>query len=119
MNGDKKVSLLTKSTFLHNTKTASSKIAKDEIKNMKKEKKHPHGWCIALTEMLNCMLRYEEVYTDLICISISTMPLELRIGGVNVDTDQNIEDGSYTSSVFNHIHSNKVNLSQLINHTEY
>ena len=47
------------------------------------------------------------------------MPLELRIGGVKVDTDQNIEDGSYTSSVFNHIHSNKVNLSQCINHTEY
>ena len=69
--------------------------------------------------MLHCMLRYAEVYTNLICIEISAMPLELRIGGVKIDTDQNIEDGAYTSSVFNHNRSNKVDLSQWINHTEY
>ena len=69
--------------------------------------------------MLHCMLRYAEVNTNLICIEISAMPLELRIGGVKIDTDQNIEDGAYTSSVFNHNRSNKVDLSQWINHTEY
>ena len=39
MNGDKKGILVTKSTFLHNTKIASSKTAKDEIKNAKRDKK--------------------------------------------------------------------------------
>ena len=117
MNGDRKGGLVTKSTFLHNTKFASSKIAEDEIKNAKRDKKQPHGRIISLTEMLHCMLRCAEVYTNLICISISTMPQELSIGGVKVDTDKNIEDGAYTQSVSNHIRSNKVNLPPWINHT--
>ena len=43
------------------------------------------------------MIQYAEVYTSLISIAISTIPPELRIGGVKVDTDQNSKDGAYTS----------------------
>ena len=53
--------------------------------------------------MFHRMLRYAEVYTNLICIETSKIPLELRIGGVKVNTDQNIEDSAYTSSVSNNI----------------
>ena len=56
------------------------------------------------------MLSYADVYTNFICIAISTMPLELRIGGVKVDTDKNIKDGADISYVSNRIRSNKVNL---------
>ena len=112
MNGEKKGSLVTKSTFLHNTEIESSEISKDEINNEKRAKKTPHGRCISLNEMIHRMLRYAEVYMNLICVAISTMTLELHIGGVKVHTDQNIEDGEYASSVSNHIRSNKVNLYQ-------
>ena len=40
--------------------------------------------------MIHHMLRYAEVYKNLICIEILTMPLKLMIGGVKVDTDKNI-----------------------------
>ena len=79
MNSDKKGSLVTKSTFLHNTKIASSKITKDEIKKAKRDKKDPHVWIIDLTEMIHYMLRYAEVNENLICIEISTIPLEVCI----------------------------------------
>ena len=49
MNGDKEEILVTKSTFLHNTKIASSKIAENEIKNAKRDKKQPHGRWIHIT----------------------------------------------------------------------
>ena len=63
------------------------------------------------------MLRYAEVYKNLICIEILTMPLKLMIGGVKVDTDKNIKDGADISYVSNRIRSNKVNLPPWINHT--
>ena len=37
--------------------------------------KYPDGKCSALTDMLHIMLRYTEVYMDLIFVSICTMPL--------------------------------------------
>jgi hypothetical protein len=37
--------------------------------------------------MLHHMLRYPEMFTDLVFKAISTMPLELRIGGVSVDRE--------------------------------
>ena len=54
--------------------------------------------------MLHRMLHYAEVNKKLICIEISTIPPELRIGGIKFDTDKNTEDGAYTSSVSNNIH---------------
>ena len=42
--------------------------------------------------MLHHMLRYPEMFTDLVFIAISTMPLELRIGGVFVDRETSPSD---------------------------
>ena len=92
MDKKKKGNLVTQSTFLHNTKISSSKMGEEEVKKSKRNNHHPHGRCISLTEMLHHMLRYPEMFTDLVFIAISTMPLELRIGGVSVDQETSPRD---------------------------
>ena len=67
--------------------------------------------------MLHVMLRYPEVYTDLIFISISTMPLELRCT-VNIETDSEINDGFYTNSISHFVRSQKVNFPRWRKHTD-
>ena len=51
---------------------------KKKRKNERRNKHHPDGRCISLTEMIHVMLRYPEVYSDLEFTSVSTMPLEMR-----------------------------------------
>ena len=66
------------------------------------------------------MLRYPEVYTDLVFVSVSTMPLELRCAKkIDSDSieDSSIEDGSFTTSISSHVRSIK-NLSSWRMHTE-
>jgi hypothetical protein len=70
--------LLTKSTFLHNTKIASSKMQED--KDRKKDSSYPQGRYISHVEMLHQMLKYPEVITDLHFVTITTTPLEYRAG---------------------------------------
>ena len=51
-------------------KTSSDIQQESEKKSKKRNEKHTDGRCAALTEMLHIMLRYPEVYTDLIFVSI-------------------------------------------------
>ena len=69
--------LVSKASFLHNTKLSASKINEKKLINSKRESFHGRGRAIAETEMLHSMLRYSEVATDLICIDIAATPLEL------------------------------------------
>ena len=56
--------------------------------------------------MIHVMLQYPEVYTDLVFVSISTLPLELR-SSTKITTDMEIEDGVYTTSFSCHVKSVK------------
>ena len=89
---DGKGRLVTKATFLHNTKITSSKIAEDKARE--KDWKKPQGFCISHLEMLHNMLKYPEIVTNLDFIKVSTMPLELR-AGIMVESDKQIEDGAF------------------------
>ena len=42
----------------------------------KRSNKHPTGKAVATTEMCYCLLNEKEVFTDMIFVNISTLPLE-------------------------------------------
>ena len=115
-NKDNKGGIQTNSTYLHNTKVTTSDMQQMKEKNEKRGAKHPEGRCVALTEMIHVMLQYPEVYTDLVFVSISTLPLELR-SSAKITTDMEIEDGVYTTSVSSHVRSVK-DLPEWRRHTE-
>ena len=56
------------------------------------------------------MLRYPEVYTDLVFISVSTLPLELRcykkISTDIMREEEDVQDGTFTTSLSMHVRSN-------------
>ena len=70
------------------------------------------------------MLQYPEVYTDLRFCSVLTLPLELRCGKkIITDTardgdDENVTDGTYTTSIPHHIRQQKNDLPQWRKHTQ-
>ena len=70
--------LVTKSSFLHNTKISRSAHNENELCKVSREYSRPQGRAISLMEMLHVMLKYPEVITDLRFIAIPTVPLELR-----------------------------------------
>ena len=103
VDGSKSGSLVTKSSFLHNTKVTSTKINEDKERETKRENKRVQGRAISQMEMLHMMLKYPEVFTDLNFVAIPTMPLELR-AGIDIDTkNDNIEDGAQVGIVSNEI----------------
>lgn len=83
---NKNGALVTESTFLHNTKITSSKINKDKALQNKRYNKHPKGRKISLMEMLQILLKYKEVHTNMNFENIPTMPLELRAGIERIST---------------------------------
>ena len=87
--------MVTKATYLHNTKVVSSKMGED--KDRKKYQGKPSGRCIGPLEMLHLILQYPEVVRNLNFIKISTMPLELR-AGTAVQSDTIVEDGAYVET---------------------
>ena len=87
--------LVTNTTFLHNTKTTTSKMCVD--KNREKHRKNPQVICISHMEMLHVMLKYPEVVTNLDFIKFSTMTLDLRLG-IKVNSDTDTEDFAYVVS---------------------
>ena len=117
-NKNRSAMLMTKSTFLHNTKVTSSKIQED--KDRQKNLKYPQGRYISHVEMLHQMLKYPEVITDLQFINIPTMPIEYRAG---IELDSFVapvaEDCAQTGSVSNDIRLFKENLPQWRKHTIY
>ena len=60
---DGKGRLVSKATFLHNTKVSSSKNAQDSERQKNASK--PQGKCMAVLEMLHVMLKYPEIVTNL------------------------------------------------------
>ena len=57
--------------------------------------------------MLHVMLWYTEVYTDLIFVSICTLPLELRVANnINLDSETN-DDGFFVTCISDQVRSNK------------
>ena len=85
--------MVTKATFLHNTKVTSSKMGED--KDRLNNKKKPNGNVISVLQMLHHILQYPEIVTNLEFIKVSTMPLELRAGTESVVSDNNARDGAY------------------------
>lgn len=91
-----KGTLMTKAKFLHNTKIATS--AYNEKKSFQKDRSnfHPRGRIISLMEMIQLMLSYSEVRTDMNFEVIATVPLEQR-AGVERTVFENVDDGIDTS----------------------
>ena len=98
--------LISNYTFLHNTKIVSSAINEDKALNKKRTKHHPKGRSISIMEMLQIMMSYPQVKTDMVFEVIATVPLEQRRGvevnptnnhstmyHVNEETDENSSDG--------------------------
>ena len=98
-NGHKNGQLVTKGTFVHNSKLSSSKKNEEQALEKKKRGKTSDaiGRAISLTEMLHNMLKYSEVATDLNFIDIATTSLEVRLQ-YKVESMKkamnNIEDGA-------------------------
>ena len=65
--------LVTKATFLHNTKVMSSKMGEDKDRDKHKNKSQLR--CISHMEMLHVLLKYPEVVTNLDFIKVSILPL--------------------------------------------
>ena len=77
-DGNKNGVLITKKSFLHNTKLSASKHNEDKARKSQKERGTPNGKALAITEMLHVMLKYSEVSSDLLFAEIETTSLETR-----------------------------------------
>ena len=88
------------STYLHITKITSSDIQQEaEQKIQKRNAKYSDRRWAALTDILHIMLRYPEVFTDLIFVSICTIPLELCVANnIHLDAENN-DDGFFVTSI--------------------
>ena len=105
--------LITKATFLNNTKITSSKMGKD--KDREKNRINTQGNCISHIEMLHVMLKYPEVVTDIDFIKVSTVPLELR-SGIVINSDTETKDGAYVVGLAESFHR-LINLDDFRLHT--
>ena len=72
--------LVMDSVFLHNTKITSSAINEQKAHNSRRNRHHPKGRAISITEACSLILGYPQVYTDLEFIDIPTVSLEDRAG---------------------------------------
>ena len=76
MDNKKKGSYALNSTYPHNNKITSYYIQQESDKSsQRRNAKHHDGQYAAITEMLHVILRYPEVYINLIIVSICTIPL--------------------------------------------
>ena len=72
--------LISQATFLHNTKITSSAINEMKTLDNTRGKKHPKGRAISLMEMMQVMLNYHQIHTDMVFENVPTLPLENRAG---------------------------------------
>ena len=91
--------------FMHNTKITSSKIQEEKKINKMRVKNQLRGRKISLMQMLQGMLGYPEVQTDMEFVPICSLPLEQRPGleRVRVNRDNpvgfvDVNDGMDTQS---------------------
>ena len=85
--------LVTKSSFLHNTKISRSAHNENELHKLSHEYSRPQGRAISLMEMLHVMLKYPEVITDLRFVAIPTVPLEM-CSSVWLSADRDASDAA-------------------------
>ena len=72
--------LVNQAQFLHNTKIVRSAMNESKAIAKKRNKNHPRGKVIAITEMIHKIIREDEVNTDMNHIGISSLLLEHRYG---------------------------------------
>ena len=65
---------------MHNTKIASSKANEEKYISKKSCDNHPRERAISLMEIYQMMLKYPEVYANILFENIPTIPLELFDG---------------------------------------
>ena len=106
--------MVTKSTFIHNTKITYSKMGED--KNREKYRKNPQVRCITHMEILHVMLKYPEVVKNLNFIKVSTITLELR-SVIIVNSGTETKDGSCVLGTIESFRRS-INLDDFILHTE-
>ena len=99
--------LKSQSTFLHNTKVNTSKINEEKHLENLRNKNHPRGRAISLMEMMQVILEYPEVYTNLVFENICTLPLELRPGIEMIKKENGPDDHAQTVSDIARVRSNK------------
>ena len=115
---DGKEHLVKKAYFLNNTKVITSKINEDKSRKKRGDNPHVQGREISEIDMRHFLIKYPEVFTDLIFISVLTLPLELCAG---TDCKGNIfgevEDNSDIGSVSDNISCDKELQAPLSQHT--
>ena len=70
-------------------------MKKAAMKQKKKKTSHLRGRIISLTEMIQLILKYSEVHTDLTFVNILTYSLEFRKVTERVTKPSTVEDGAY------------------------
>ena len=137
---DGKGQLVSKGTFLHNTKITTSKKNEDEARAKDRSYNHPQGRAISHNEMVHLLLRYPETITNLSFVHVSTLPLEFRAGsekreksdtiplhrrnrnqrdGEQVNVFNAINDAAFTDTfISNRIRNAIENLPEWRKHTE-
>ena len=108
-------SLIAKKTFLHNTKISTSAIHEKKALNYKRDKFHPKGREVCVTEMLQIMLSYPQVRTDMKYEIIATVPMEQRTGvekKAKVYTRMNIVEENGLDGISTSFPASKVRLKK-------
>ena len=93
-------SLRTSGIFLHNTKITSSHINEEKALKSNKDNLHPSGRYVVILEIIQMLLSYPQVQTDMRYSIIATLPLEQRAGVERVPVvsrssinNEGVEDG--------------------------
>lgn len=76
---DNSFSVRMDSHFLHNTKVTGSAM-NENTPESRRNKHHPTGRGLAVTEAASQLLQYPQVYTDLLFVDVPTVPMEDRVG---------------------------------------
>ena len=85
MEGSNYGLLITKETLLHNTKFSPSNVNLDKYCDHKRDRKHDQGIEIRKTYILRVTLKYTEVMTYLVFVTIPTMSPFLHYSGIDVN----------------------------------
>ena len=87
--------LISQTTFLHNTKIATSAHHEEKARQKDRNSKKPKGRVISLCEMYQVQLRYPEVHSDMEFEQIQTTPLEFRAGTECSSKSNVVDDGAH------------------------
>ena len=91
MEGSNYGLLITKETLLHNTKFSPSNVNLDKYCDNERDINHDQGIEIRKSDILRVMLKYAEVMTYLVFVTIPTMSPNLHNSGIDINrfSDEN------------------------------